>query len=134
MVSSRKSSAPIRWLGRIGLGLIGLIALAVVIGSIYEFVGRRRALREFPVAGKLVDIGGRQMQIDCRGTGSPIVVFEAGLDINGSLAWTSVHDSVARTTRACAYSRSGIMWSDPHAGPQNGTTVAADLHATLEKA
>src|SRR5688500_18653964 len=86
MVSSRKSSAPIRWLGRIGLGLIGLIALAVVIGSIYEFVGRRRALREFPVAGKLVDIGGRQMQIDCRGTGSPIVVFEAGLDINGSLA------------------------------------------------
>src|SRR5262245_47199434 len=94
-----------RWLKRIGLGLISLIVLAVVVGSVYAFFGRRAAASESPPPGKLVDIGGRRLHLDCRGSGSPIVVFEAGLDINGSLSWSAVHDSVARTTRACAYSR-----------------------------
>jgi pimeloyl-ACP methyl ester carboxylesterase len=120
-----------KWIKRIGLGLIGLLALGVIVGSVYEMIGRRAAAATYPAPGKLVDIGGRRIQIDCRGTGTPIVVFEAGLDINGSLAWSAVHDSIARTTRACAYSRAGIMWSDPHAGPQHATLVAQDLHAAL---
>ena len=49
--------------------------------------------------------------------GSPTVVLESGLDTYGSLAWASVHDSIAATTRVCAYSRAGIMWSDPASGP-----------------
>ena len=32
--------------------------------------------------------------------------------MDGSLGWTAVHDSIARTTRACTYSRAGILWSD----------------------
>ena len=68
------------------------------------------------VQGRLIDIGGgRHMQIDCRGSGTPTVVFEAGLDTMGSLSWSAVQDPVAATTRACAYSRSGIMWSEPRA-------------------
>jgi len=120
-----------KWIKRIGLGLVGLLALAVIVGSVYEMMGRRAAAATYPAPGKLVDIGGRRIDVDCRGTGTPIVVFEAGLDINGSLAWSAVHDSIATTTRACAYSRAGIMWSDPHAGPQNGKLVAEDLHAAL---
>jgi len=88
----------------------------------------------FPLQGKLVDIGGRRIQLDCRGTGSPIVIFESGLDINGSLSWSAVHDEIAKTTRACAYSRAGIMWSDPKDGPQNAKTIAEDLHAALAAA
>ncbi len=82
----------------------------------------------------MVDIGGRRMQIDCKGAGSPTVVFEAGLDLNGSLSWSAVHDEVARTTRACAYSRAGIMWSDAREGPQTATNVAEDLYVTLHMA
>jgi pimeloyl-ACP methyl ester carboxylesterase len=73
------------------------------------------------------------MQIDCRGTGSPTVVFESGLDAYGSLAWTTVHDSIAKTTRACAYSRAGIMWSDPAEHPFDSDSTASDLHAALVK-
>jgi pimeloyl-ACP methyl ester carboxylesterase len=134
MTPAASGSRARRWLRRIALGIVGLIVLAVVVGSVYEFVGRRAAASAFPPPGKLVDIGGRRIQLDCRGTGSPIVVFEAGLDINGSLSWSAVHDSVARTTRACAYSRAGIMWSDPNAGPHNAATIAADLHAALQAA
>ena len=114
--------------------IVSLIVLVTIAGVVYEMASRSRAAREFPPQGKLVDIGGRRIQLDCRGTGSPTVVFEAGLDINGSLSWSAVHDEIAKTTRACAYSRAGIMWSDPKDGPQNGKNIAEDLHATLARA
>jgi pimeloyl-ACP methyl ester carboxylesterase len=81
-----------------------------------------------------VDIGGRTLHLDCRGSGSPTVVFEAGLDANGSLAWSSVHDSVAVTTRACAYDRAGLMWSPPapKGEVRDAQAVAADLGKLLD--
>lgn len=115
-------------------GFIALFVLAISIGVTYEILGKRHATQEFPPPGKLVDIGGRRIQLDCRGTGSPTVIFESGLDIEGSLSWSLVHDAIAKTTRACAYSRAGIMWSDPHDAPQNGISIAKDLHATLKNA
>jgi len=115
-------------------GILSLIVLAVIVGVAYEMSGRKRAARDFPPPGKLVDIGGRKIQLDCRGVGSPTVVFESGLDMSGSLSWSAVHDEITKTTRACAYSRAGIMWSDPHDAHQNGKSVAQDLHTTLGKA
>jgi pimeloyl-ACP methyl ester carboxylesterase len=123
-----------KWIRRVGLVLVSVIVLAVLAGAGYETAGRRRATKDFPVLGKLVDIGGRRIQIDCRGSGTPTVVFEDGLDMGGSLSWSTVHDSIAKNTRACAYSRAGVMWSDANAGPQTGKTVAEDLHLALAKA
>jgi len=123
-----------KWIRRAGIGIVSVIVLVVLVGAGYETVGRRRATKDFPVPGKLVDIGGRRIQIDCRGAGTPTVVFEDGLDMGGSLSWAGVHDSIARTTRACAYSRAGVMWSDASTGPQTGKTVAEDLHLALAKA
>lgn len=123
-----------RWIIRFASALAALMALAVVTGSAYELIQRHEAKRDFPPVGALVDIGGRRIQLDCRGTGSPTVVFESGLDINGSLSWTAVQGTVAKTTRACSYSRAGIMWSDTSSGPQNGKTTADDLHKTLSAA
>jgi pimeloyl-ACP methyl ester carboxylesterase len=122
-----------KWIRRVGLGLVCVVLLVALAGAAYEALGRRRAARDFPAPGKLVDIGGRRIQIDCRGSGAPTVVFEDGLDVGGSVSWSGVHDSVARFTRACAYSRAGIMWSDPKSGPQIGKSVAEDLQATLSK-
>ena len=117
-------------------GLLIAVAAALLVGAgaIWERVERRRAVRDFPAPGRLIDIGGRRIQIDCRGTGGPTVVFEAGFGINGSLAWTKVHDDVAKFTRACAYSRAGIIWSDDKGGPHDGVGIARDLHATLAAA
>jgi pimeloyl-ACP methyl ester carboxylesterase len=61
-------------------------------------------------------------------------VFESGLDIYGSLSWVKVHESVAQFTRACTYSRAGIIWSDDKDGFHDGLGVARDLHATLAAA
>src|ERR1051326_747732 len=101
------------WSKRILVVTAGVVGLAALSGSIYEGVSRHRTARKYPAPGVMVDVGGgRRIQLDCRGAGKPTVVFEAGLDNNGSLSWSAVHDSIAQTTRACAYSRPGIMWSD----------------------
>jgi len=83
----------------------------------------------------MVDIGGgRRMQIECRGAGSPTVVLETGLDYFGALAWAKVLGPVAEFTRACAYRRAGIVWSDDKPGPHDGLGAAHDLHAALAAA
>jgi pimeloyl-ACP methyl ester carboxylesterase len=124
-----------RWIKRIAVGIGAVAAVILVSGASYEHVMRERSLRDFPVPGRLVDVGGgRRIQLDCRGLGSPTVVLESGLDTYGSLSWAAVHDSIAATTRVCAYSRAGIMWSDPASGPLNSRVVANDLHTALIRA
>jgi len=121
-----------RRIRRILIGLTLLVVAIAVAGGAYESVARRRAAREFPAPGKLVDVGdGRRVQIDCRGSGSPTVVLMSGLDHFGSLSWAPVHDSLARTTRVCAYSRAGIMWSDASGWPFDSEVMADDLRTAL---
>ncbi|MCL6708941.1 alpha/beta hydrolase [Pseudomonas sp. R2.Fl] len=116
------------------LGLVALVVLPVAVGSTYEVVSRHWAGVKYPPPGRLIDVGGRNIHLDCRGQGSPAVIFEAGLDSYGTLSWAKVHDSVARVTRACAYDRAGIMWSEPKSTPQHADTVAEDLQAVLVEA
>ncbi|HEX5007627.1 MAG TPA: alpha/beta hydrolase [Hyphomonadaceae bacterium] len=93
------------------------------------------AAREHPVRGKLVEVDkGRRIQIDCRGEGGPTVVFQSGGDTLGSLGWTPAMELVSKNARACAYSRAGILWSDPATGAFEPEEVAQDLHAALEAA
>jgi pimeloyl-ACP methyl ester carboxylesterase len=123
-----------RWIKRIAIGLGGLILAAVLAGLSYEQIMRWRAPRDFPAQGRLVDVDGSRMQIDCRGSGSPTVVLESGLDMMGSLSWSAVHDAIATTTRTCAYSRRGIMWSAPRSAQFSADGVARDLHTLLANA
>ena len=124
-----------KWITRIAIALPSVVVLATITGAIYETISRTNATKEFPAPGKRVDIGnGRYIHLDCRGQGSPVVVFESGLDSLGSLSWAAVHDSIAQTTRACAYSRAGMMWSDANDRPFSSAHVAEDLHHALNAA
>lgn len=120
-----------KWLRRLGIGVATLIVLILLVGAGYEWMGRRAAARDFPPPGRLVDVGGRRIHLDCRGSGTPVVVLVSGLDISGAAAWSAVHDSLAATTRTCAYSRAGIMWSDAAPGPATAKGIATDLHTAL---
>ena len=115
----------------VAIAIGGCLALLLMVGAVWDQVERRQVAAVYPAPGRLVDIGGRRIQIECRGTGSPTVVFETGLDYFGSLAWAKVYARVAEFTGACAYSRAGIVWSDDKPGPHDGLGVARDLHATL---
>jgi pimeloyl-ACP methyl ester carboxylesterase len=121
------------WTKRMLLGMGCFIVIAVLVGFGFETFMRSQVSRKYPVSGKLVDIGGRKIQIDCRGKGSPTVVLESGIDNLGSLNWAAVHDEIAQTTRVCAYSRAGILWSDPNKGTVDYKSVVQDLHEALIK-
>lgn len=117
--------------------LCAAVAVIVVIGSgaAWEQIERNRAAAEFPAPGKMIDIGGRAVHLDCRGHGSPTVVLESGADTSGSALWFPVHRQVADFTRVCSYDRAGLMWSEPSGdGPRDPVAVVDDLHRTLRAA
>ena len=78
--------------------IAGVLALLLAMGAGWERLERRQAAAAYPPPGRMVDIGGRRMQIECRGAGSPTVVFETGLDYYGELAWAKVLGPVSRFT------------------------------------
>ena len=100
----------------------------------------------------LVDIGdGRRLFLECRGTGSPTVILEAGAGNNGQTWDTAgltagakqraVLPGVATFTRVCAYDRPGtildaehVSRSDPAPMPRTAAEIVADLHALLSAA
>jgi pimeloyl-ACP methyl ester carboxylesterase len=111
----------------------------------------------------LVDIGGRRLYLECRGTGSPTVVLEDGAGIGADL-WSvdllepagsrpMVLPAVAGFARVCAYDRPGVVLSvnpavrplapagrlfpsrsDPAPMPRTAGDVVTDLHALLRAA
>jgi hypothetical protein len=83
-------------------------------------------------AGKMIDVGGRRLYIECTGSGGPAVILQAGLGASSS-SWAGIGPTVAATTTVCAYDRAGHGRSD-EAGPQDGIALATDLHALLKGA
>jgi pimeloyl-ACP methyl ester carboxylesterase len=84
-----------------------------------------------PPPGKLVDIGGRKLHVNCTGDGAPTVILEAGASAF-AIDWSLVQPEIAKTNRTCAYDRAGLGWSD--AGGSKGVGVVTDLHAALQAA
>ena len=129
-------------LGLLSLAPAGMVAQATPAPAAGDYAG-------------LVDIGvGRQLYLECRGSGSPTVVLEAGFRTRADL-WsddlvqpeaprTMVFPGVAAFTRVCAYDRPGTATvsdgtllpsrSDPVAQPRTARELVADLHALLETA
>jgi hypothetical protein len=108
-----------------------IAALALLtIGIAYEQIGEWRDRRRFPQIGRSVDIGGRSLNIDCLGEGSPTVILESDFAVAG-ISWVHVQREIARFTRACWYDRAGYAWSDAGPFPNHADTAARDLHKLL---
>jgi pimeloyl-ACP methyl ester carboxylesterase len=86
-------------------------------------------------SGKKVDLGGWSLYIQCKGSGSPTVVLDAGLD-DGHVIWERIEPVLARKTRTCSYDRSGVGGSDVR--PSAPASVPAEqvvdeLHELLDE-
>ena len=81
-----------------------------------------------------VDIGGgRQLHLNCTGSGSPTVILEAGDEDSGS-AWAQVQPQIAEETRTCSYDRAGTGSSSPATGCRQLDDILDDLEALLDTA
>lgn len=75
---------------------------------------------------------GRRMNLFCEGTGSPTVVFDAGLS-DWSSTWALIQPAIATRTRACSYDRPGMGYSDPATRPSTALNAVRDLHTLLKR-
>ena len=82
--------------------------------------------------GKLVDLGGHRLHVNCTGKGSPVVVIENGLG-DFSFDWVLVQDRVSTFTRICTYDRAGYAWSDPGPKPRTFAQINLELRDALAK-
>ena len=82
--------------------------------------------------GKLVDLGGHKLHVNCTGKGNPTVVVENGLG-DFSFGWILVQTKVATFTRICTYDRAGYAWSDPGPKPRTFAQVNLELRDALAK-
>ncbi len=106
--------------------------------------------------GSRIQVGGREIYLECHGTGSPTVVLQSGFGNAGDI-WSVAEASpppvaagLAPSNRVCVYDRpgtvrvltdSGAPSSTPLAGrsaeapmPRTGVDVVTELHGLLEKA
>jgi pimeloyl-ACP methyl ester carboxylesterase len=119
----------VRWLVYPVVFVLGSLA----IGGAFETLSEARDSATYPITGQAVDVGGRNVHIECAGTGEPTVVFESGLG-EGSPYWGRIAPAVSATARVCVYDRAGRGGSDDAGAPQDGIAVARDLHTLLANA
>ncbi len=80
-----------------------------------------------------VDIGGRRLYIECRGSGQPTVLMEAGAGATSEM-WQAVSKAVATFTRVFTYDRANLGQSDPAPKPRMASDMATDLAELLVNA
>jgi pimeloyl-ACP methyl ester carboxylesterase len=89
-----------------------------------------------PAPGRLVDVGGWRLHLNCTGTrapGAPLVVLEAGIG-DFSVEWSLVQSQVSKFARVCSYDRAGDGWSDWGPHPRTFRQIVYELHTLLERA
>jgi pimeloyl-ACP methyl ester carboxylesterase len=126
--------AILRWIGWIFLAGVILFLGLIIYLLVRESITRNKYRSVYPPPGKMVNIGTHDIHLNCVGSGSPTVVFEADLDQYGSLSWMSVQERIGELTRACSYDRAGILWSEPGPLPRDGETIARELSTVLDAA
>lgn len=121
-----------KWVMRIALGLILLLAVILAAGCAYQTISEWNEARAYPPPGHLIDIGGYRLHLYCMGEGSPTVILDAAFPAQVS-NWVWVQPQIARVTRVCAYDRAGLGWSDLGPAPRDARQYALELHTLLEK-
>lgn len=107
------------------------------IGIVFFFVIANYAPSAFSQAapkplGKLVDLGGHRLHVNCTGHGSPTIVVENGLG-DFSFDWSLVQSRVSAFARICTYDRAGYAWSNPGPKPRTFAQLNLELHDALSK-
>jgi pimeloyl-ACP methyl ester carboxylesterase len=119
--------------GRLLLYPVIAVLVLASLGGGHETVRARMHEEARPEQGRLIDVGGHRLHLECTGSGSPTVVLEPGAG-NMSSDLALITPVIARETRVCVYDRAGRGWSDPASSPQDAARITADLHTLLQRA
>jgi pimeloyl-ACP methyl ester carboxylesterase len=110
---------------------LGAVLAILAAGMLYQQVGAARERRRFAPPGAMIPVGGHRLHVTCAGTGSPVVLFESGIAAS-SLSWAHVQPAIAPFTRACAYDRAGLAWSEAPSCARTFDRIVDDLSAVID--
>lgn len=116
--------------GTVVLAVAGALLAA---GLLYQTIGAARDRRRFAIPGELAPVGRHRLHYRCSGTGTPAVVFDAGIAAS-SLTWSRVQPAIAAETRAFSYDRAGLAWSESTSIPRSMATLVTELRLLLQTA
>ena len=112
------------------------IAAIFTLASVAAAQERPDAPPPFAAPGRLVDVGGWKLHLDCTGekrTSQPTVILESGIG-DFSVEWSLVQPRIANLTRVCSYDRAGDGWSEMGPFPRTYAQIVYELHTLLERA
>jgi pimeloyl-ACP methyl ester carboxylesterase len=120
---------------RVALMLIflGLPVALPLTGAAYEILSARRDSSRFAAPGRLISIGRGRLHLICAGSETPTVIFESS-GVGNAVSFEKVLSLVSPTTRACAYDRRGMGWSDHVPGAISVDLLADDFQLLQNRA
>lgn len=131
--SPRKGRRIRRWLWRGFLSLAAFFIVAILVGVICQAIATARDVQRFPPPGRMIDVSGYRLHLNCTGQGRPTIVLDAGLG-ESSLSWSKVQPEAAKFARVCSYDRAGYAWSDAGPAPRTSAQIVKELHTLLVNA
>jgi pimeloyl-ACP methyl ester carboxylesterase len=114
-------------------GNIWRLVISVMWLVVADNAGAEQALDPLTPPGRMVAVGGKNLHIYCRGSGTPAIVLDAGLG-GVSAEWFVLQRRLAALTQVCSYDRAGMGWSDPASGPRTSVYLVSDLYGLLKNA
>jgi len=123
----------VRWLRNIAFAVCGVVIFIALAGASYQAIESHLDARRSPESGRLVDVGGYRLMLNCTGFGRPTVILEAGFG-DVSVEWSAVQAQIAKFSRVCSYDRAGYGGSDPGPMPRTSLQIARELHTLLRNA
>ena len=116
------------------VGVAGLVFVLLLAGVVFQLVVTKIDERRYPAPGEMVDAGGYDLHLYCRGeAGAPTVVMDSGLG-GTVLDWQLVQPEVEEFARVCTYDRGGMGWSEPGDQPRTSQQIVKELHTLLGNA
>jgi len=122
----------LKWIKRIGLGLVVLVVVVLIAGFIFERISRNDVEKITP-DGNFVEVDNHLLHYYKKGNGGPTIVFETAFDPAGHLQWYHIQQELPSSYTSFSYDRSGILWSERGQNPKSGEQMAKELHLLLEK-
>jgi len=113
--------------------VVSSVVFLILIGLLYQAMGAATDRRKFPPPGRMFNIPGCRLHLIDSGPGAPAVIFESGISA-ACLNWMHVREAVSEFSRACAYDRAGLGWSDRALTPRVTSRLIEELHTLLAEA
>jgi len=126
-------NAAAAWMtGRATVRLAGAFALSIFASAhAGPLLDRYTQAEVASPPGQMISVGRHRLHAVCVGSGSPVVILDAGIGGSALDCW-NVQERVGERTRACSYDRAGYGWSERGAAPRDAATLDAELSRLLE--